>query len=219
MAFGVEVFNDAGDLVINEEYANYIVIANGRSANGAHGWSASTTGDDIVWVRPHTTGGYLYYDRNTYGEVVSSTGFVDWVVTRRNPNGSSATFGLQIYSSSGAIAYDSGRAACVPVMNARDSASESFTPQTPDDITSTTVSAPFAPAPSRRRFVPLNCFEEFIRWLTSGSNAYTQSSKLTWTTESSFSMSSVANLVGPSAGVIYAKETGRLNYFWADFVI
>jgi hypothetical protein len=218
MAYGISIANAAGTTIISEEYSNYMVVSAGTSVNGTYGWTVS--GDDILWVRPHIlSGNYLHFDPTNTSPVLHSTsGTIEWVVTRRNPAPSSDTFGLRVLRADGSVAFDSGRAPLTPVMTFRDTANEASAAN--NAVYQTNIVTPFSAPAGRKRFVPFDCFEDFISWQLVGAAAYKAGSLVVWTDEDHLTFGAEQRFINSSyAAVGYNKPVGHLNYFVAEFAV
>lgn len=222
MAYGVSIQNSSGSVIINEDYSNYMVVATGTAANGTtigpSGVSALDT-DNIIWIRPHVAGGNdISWNPLSPFNLISSSGYFEWVHTKKTPTASSSTFGLRVKRSDGTISFDSGYPPVSPVMNFRDTANEAS--YTNNAVYMTTVNAPFSAASGRKRFLPLRCFERFVTWNLVGANAFWVSTKVVWTDENTFQVGcSRTRDNGLAAGVIYNKPPGVINHFFAEFTV
>lgn len=113
MPYGIQVYNASGNLIINEEYSNYHVISTGTIANGGF-WPPIGTGE-ILFVRASNNGaivrelyGYFPPSYTLTDQVSVSSGVVEYVLVKRSPSPSSASYGLRVYKANGSISFDSG---------------------------------------------------------------------------------------------------------------
>jgi hypothetical protein len=221
MAHGLQIINDSGTVIINEEFNNMLVVSSGVTDNSSFANGAGLgSGDDIVWVRPHVLGERLYFVSlgGAAALLSSSSGYIEWCITRRNPTPSSDAFGLRVYRSDGSVAFDGGRSPVCPVLNYRDTNNEAT-----DGLGATTMSsvgAPFAPASGRKRFAPLNCFRRFITWGVVSTTAYYVHSNVVFLSDGNLQVGAEMRFANSSAAsVIYRKPTGAIWHFFADIVI
>ena len=227
MAFGLTIYNQGGTEMISENFSSYYIVSSGIYANGQQpNWYGDGTINgqvinnaggaimgDIMYVRPHVLDAALYNDTvgpNGQNQVVSTSGYVEWVLTRKLASQVGPTnFGLRIYRTDGSTSFDAQIKTIQPSMHVRDTANESG----PGNWT--TVYGPGAPLFGRKRYIARVNLERILG-ITSG-NA--NSSYIHW-------YGSDQNALGlytrayPGWSSIPDKWTpGWINYMFADIKV
>jgi hypothetical protein len=109
MSYGINIYNAANNIIINQDFTNYHVVSSGTLANDA-AWP-TIAANDILFIRANTAGAIVKCNIPV-ANISVSAGLVEYVVVRRTPSPSASTFGLRVYQSDGvSIAFDSGAAA------------------------------------------------------------------------------------------------------------
>lgn len=144
MAYGISIQNATGDVVISEDYSNYHRIGSGSFANGSQP-NFGMTGDDQLFIRPHTDGHKLIL--NNSFQYTSTSGFVEYAIMRKGVS-FTGSYGLRIFKTDGVtVAFDSFGKPLLPVMTAEN------TPAWGTVVASMTSYAPYATATGRKRYI------------------------------------------------------------------
>lgn len=127
MSYGLEVQNSSGDLLIDGNFANFEIIAEGTSTHNGIGLTAyvdiafpPTSQPPLVFVRSTSyglacatllkNGSGLYSSARLYSSAPFSTFSFDWfVASPAGASSSSDTWGMRVYDAAGDVVFDSGR--------------------------------------------------------------------------------------------------------------
>jgi hypothetical protein len=152
MTFGISIQNTSNSVIISEEYSNYSKVASGTYPNGSQP-NFGNAGDDLVFVKPSSIGSSLYCINaaSTPLPVVSSSGYVDWVLMRRGIS-SGNRYGAKIFRSDGSVAFDFSSSPVYPVMQV-DFTYDSSSYNIPNDLT---MYIPYGSPPNRSRYILIN---------------------------------------------------------------
>lgn len=210
MPYGINIYNTAGNIIINQDYTNYHVVSSGTVANGGN-WPTVGT-NQILYIRASVSGAQIYNpEENVFGAspaIVAVTGgaVMEYVIVERTPSVSSATHGFRVYQSDGVtIAYDSGRSPIKVVSSLMYTAPSNgnYT------FTDTTINQPFAVPAGRKRYISGQSFrDEAMLWFFPtgffGFIPYPGFEKLTWTSDM---QQTIVAAVGGYSGYLDLQST------------
>jgi len=126
MSFGLQVQNSGGDVLIDADFRNYEVVAEGTATHVGSGLSAfvdvsfsATNRPPLVFVRSTSfglgqatmlkSGGGLYNNARLYSEAPFNTFGFDWFVAAPVDSQSADAWGMQVFDAAGLKVFDSGR--------------------------------------------------------------------------------------------------------------
>ena len=214
MAYGLEVYNSSGSLIVNQDYLNYQVISSGTIANGGT-WPALSSTAEQIFVRASTAGATITSSSTWNGTTQSvytvaqvSTGNIQYVIVKINPCAYSYTYGLRIFNSDGtSIAFDSGRSACKIVS----SFIKAQTVVSPLPYWIYTFSQPTPVPLGRVRYISGHFLMNQAAFTTgSGYGLQYFNNYLTWTTDT-------AQTIGPNSDAVgYLDIGGSLSILTVD---
>lgn len=114
MAFGIEIVNTLGNIIISETFSNFHLTQSG-SVDGS-GTIPTPGAGQLLFVRPATTGSTLFPSTAGGASIRSTSGNVEYVLMQVNAAPDPAeTHGMRVYRADGTIAYDSAQRSVYPV--------------------------------------------------------------------------------------------------------
>lgn len=150
MSYGLSIYNAYGNIIISEAFQNYHLISSGAVTN--EGSLPTPAATELLMVRPSTLGALMYASSSSGSSVKVNTGYIEWVLLRREIPPSSISQGLRVFDTQGKVCFDSGVRALVPVSVHR------MTQGTDDS--SLSISQPFAPTLNRKRYLNLSSLRD-----------------------------------------------------------
>lgn len=167
MAHGISILNTANDLIITETFKNYCVVSSGALANSVLEYSNYTT----LFIRPSALGARMEPCPDNWGHY-SSSGSINYASCQLNPPIVS-NHGLSVYTSSGELAFDSGRRMVCPVLQ------HIWYAPSNDPYASVTLTLP-AVAAGKVRYIMSSCLD--VYGIGSG---FWYGTVITWTSDTS----------------------------------
>lgn len=113
MSYGFRSSNTGGQVVIDQDFQNYAVVASGTGQN-INTTQIGMLTNDLLLIRPLSLPGGFYRSYIGNNRVITcSSGNMEWLICRVNPP-AVETHGLRVFGADGAVAFDSGRRAACP---------------------------------------------------------------------------------------------------------
>lgn len=150
MGYGLSIYNAYGNVIISEAFQNYHLISSGVITNAGSLPTPATT--ELLMVRPSTLGALMHASSSSGSSVKVNTGYIEWVLLRREIPPSSVSQGLRVFDTQGKVCFDSGARALTPVSVHRMTQGIGGS--------SLSISQPFAPTLNRKRYLSLSSLRD-----------------------------------------------------------
>lgn len=117
MSYGISIQNTSGRLIISEGFQNFHLVSTGTVSNS--GSPPFPTNKQLLFIRPTNFGATIYASTTGGSRYKVNSGSIGWALVEERPPLPSSTFGFRVLTSSGEIAFDSGRRPVRPVLTFR----------------------------------------------------------------------------------------------------